>query len=110
MIYRIAELTEHAYREMKRIDSLYGLRSPQSQEATARWFALDQLSVEFGIDTVEVLKQRPDSEIAKTMTVIDSVDYSEELDLEEYSPSAECMDYSPSNPWDAPGMSIKDFI
>lgn len=31
-------------------------------------------------------------------------------DEEEYIPSAENGDYSPSNPWDAPGMSIKDFI
>ena len=29
---------------------------------------------------------------------------------EEYTPSAENGDYSPSNPWDAPGMSMKDFI
>lgn len=29
---------------------------------------------------------------------------------EEYVPSAENGDYSPSNPWDAPGLSIKDFI
>ena len=27
-----------------------------------------------------------------------------------YTPSASNGDYSPSNPWDAPGMSIKDFI
>ena len=35
-----------------------------------------------------------------------------ELDEEddEYTPSAENGDYSPSNPWDAPGMSISDFI
>ena len=29
---------------------------------------------------------------------------------EEYVPCVENGDYSPSNPWDAPGMSIKDFI
>ena len=29
---------------------------------------------------------------------------------EEYVPSAENGDYSPGNPWDAPGMSIHDFI
>jgi hypothetical protein len=29
---------------------------------------------------------------------------------EEYIPSAENGDYSPSNPWDAPGMKISDFI
>ena len=29
---------------------------------------------------------------------------------EDYVPSSTNGDYSPSNPWDAPGMSIKDFI
>lgn len=29
---------------------------------------------------------------------------------EEYVPSSTYGDYSPSNPWDAPGMSIRDFI
>ncbi len=31
-------------------------------------------------------------------------------DDDEYTPSATHGDYSPSNPWDAPGMSISDFI
>lgn len=34
----------------------------------------------------------------------------EDDDEDEYIPSAENGDYSPSNPWDAPGMSISDFI
>lgn len=38
----------------------------------------------------------------------------EESDLddedEEYIPSSTKGDYGPSNPWDAPGMSLKDFI
>jgi len=29
---------------------------------------------------------------------------------DEYMPSATRGDYSPSNPWNAPGMSISDFI
>lgn len=29
---------------------------------------------------------------------------------EDYCPSSTNRDYSPSNPWDAPGMSIRDFI
>lgn len=29
---------------------------------------------------------------------------------DEYVPSAENGDYGPSNPWDAPGMSVHDFI
>jgi hypothetical protein len=34
----------------------------------------------------------------------------EDLGDDEYIPSSTNGDYSPSNPWDAPGMSIKDFI
>ena len=29
---------------------------------------------------------------------------------DDYCPSSTGGDYSPSNPWDAPGMSIRDFI
>jgi hypothetical protein len=29
---------------------------------------------------------------------------------ERYTPSSTAGDYSPGNPWDAPGMSVKDFI
>ena len=29
---------------------------------------------------------------------------------EDHTPSATNGDYGPSNPWDAPGMSIRDFI
>ena len=32
------------------------------------------------------------------------------LEEDEYCPSATHGDYSPSSPWDAPGMSIRDFI
>lgn len=34
----------------------------------------------------------------------------EEVEDDEYTSSATAGDYSPSNPWDAPGMSAKDFI
>ena len=33
-----------------------------------------------------------------------------EYDKEDYTPSSTRGDYSPSNPWDAPGMSVRDFI
>lgn len=37
--------------------------------------------------------------------------FSEEWESDDdYIPSSENGDYSPSNPWDAPGMSISDFI
>jgi hypothetical protein len=37
-------------------------------------------------------------------------DFEEYCGNEEYTSSATNGDYSPSNPWDAPGMSIRDFI
>ena len=41
---------------------------------------------------------------------VDGIRTESERDEEEYIPSSTNGDYSPSNPWDAPGMSIKDFI
>ena len=34
----------------------------------------------------------------------------DEEEEDDYRPSSTNRDYSPSNPWDAPGMSVKDFI
>lgn len=34
----------------------------------------------------------------------------EDEEDEDYIPSVENGDYSPSNPWDAPGMKMSDFI
>lgn len=33
-----------------------------------------------------------------------------EFEDDDYTPSSSNGDYGPSNPWDAPGMSIRDFI
>lgn len=41
---------------------------------------------------------------------IDGIRSEDEENDDEYVPSAENGDYSPGNPWDAPGMSIHDFI
>ena len=72
----------------------------------------------------ELLKNLPD----ETQIVVTGDDYcwfhieqdesvvcldTEDLEVdyeEEYIRSSTNGDYSPSNPWDAPGMSIKDFI
>ena len=37
-------------------------------------------------------------------------DEDDEFDYDEYVPSSTRRDYGPSNPWDAPGMSVKDFL
>lgn len=51
--------------------------------------------------------------------IADELDYIDEVIIgkrigdnvnNDYIPSAENGDYSPSNPWDAPGMKMSDFI
>ena len=37
-------------------------------------------------------------------------EYEERTEEEDRCPSSTMRDYGPSNPWDAPGMSIRDFI
>lgn len=39
-----------------------------------------------------------------------SISIVEDESENDYTPSAERGDYSPSNPWDAPGMKMSDFI
>ena len=41
---------------------------------------------------------------------VDGVRSEDEDDDDEYVPSSTNGDYSPSNPWDAPGMKMSDFI
>jgi hypothetical protein len=40
----------------------------------------------------------------------ESCPYFEEDNDCRYTPSSTYGDYGPGNPWDAPGMSVKDFI
>ena len=58
------------------------------------------------IDTTDYWADECDDETHWHYTSEDEDDY----DDEDYVPSAENGDYSPSHPWDAPGMSISDFI
>ena len=55
-----------------------------------------------------------DGVVDETVYIIEDMDEPEweesDLDDDDYVPSAENGDYSPSNPWDAPGMKISDFI
>lgn len=73
-------------------------QSKEEQIADAEKYYTDQQLDEW----IEVLKHPEDeSEFEETF------EYIEEERL--YKSSTE-HDYSPSNPWDAPGMSIRDFI
>lgn len=49
-------------------------------------------------------------EVSDKEPVDDSYKYDFSEDDYSYTPSATNHDYSPSDPWNAPGMSIKDFI
>ena len=55
-----------------------------------------------------------DGTVVDTSCVIEDTDEPEwdepDVDDEDYIPSSTNGDYSPSNPWDAPGNCIADFI
>ena len=57
--------------------------------------------------TADELKELGFDYINTWLEDADDDDYWEDDD---YTPSSENGDYSPSNPWDAPGMSMSDFI
>ena len=59
--------------------------------------------------TYEAISAEDEAEYAKDCPYYeyDNPSYTDEDD---YCPSATRGDYSPSCPWNAPGMSIKDFI
>ena len=63
----------------------------------------------------EILSPDPDLDIEAhdiLNVCLDSENWLEDMDDEgePYTPSSYHGDYSPGNPWDAPGMSIRDFI
>ena len=58
-------------------------------------------------NTVEEAKQWIDE--AASEPVGDLID-AEDWDDEPYIPSSSRGDYGPGNPWEAPGMSVRDFI
>lgn len=87
--YRYSAKDEEVSDMLKSYDSLelYGLLYDWAEE----YCLMD------AEDTVEFFEQK-----IKEM-------YEQEKDSD-YTPSAENGDYSPSNPWDAPGMKMSDFI
>jgi hypothetical protein len=57
------------------------------------------------------MRNTPQSDDTMEFIAQDSFEIDCEEPLEnEYTPSATAGDYSLGNPWDAPGMSISDFI
>ena len=63
----------------------------------------DKEEVEMALEHIGFTEEEIAEELA------DSI-FAEDEDDEEYTPSASNGDYSPSNPWDAPGHRISDFI
>lgn len=70
-------------------------------------FSYNGLNIEGEYNTDDIIKIVP-------KRILDAHGYfysaTEPAEPEEYIPSCTAGDYSPSNPWDAPGMSVRDFI
>lgn len=72
-----------------------------------------ELLIESIVDAVESTDDR-DMQFELVKTILEENGIVEIKDVEKdenhYTPSSTNGDYGPSNPWDAPGMSIRDFI
>ena len=82
----------------------------EGNEGQAGWFDDNRRNdVQYKINLLEI--EFYDVDHNKTYPVAQEVlDKFNGYDTEEYIPSSTNGDYSPSNPWNAPGMSVKDFI
>ena len=88
-------------------DSYVKLFGPLTEKKALAMFGLDK-----EIEEEEEAARRYYSGEDYREDTVESDEYQEEDEYQEdhYTPSATAGDYSPSNPWDAPGMSIRDFI
>ena len=57
-------------------------------------------------------REKESQEMIERLCEADLEEFRRDMDRYEYEycPSASAGDYSPSHPWDAPGMSVRDFI
>ena len=91
-----SEVEEQEYTHLDDARAAYGrFADPVSAEIYTR------------IDLIEYTWATREERLLNTMNFAATEDAEWE---DEYTPSCTAGDYSPGNPWDAPGMSIHDFI
>jgi hypothetical protein len=83
-------------------------------EMFKKYFKYSYGKVKIGGARADIVFDDPNAELhIYVLDIIGEVSNAHAIDdyeEEEYIPSSTNGDYSPNNPWDAPGMSIKDFI
>ena len=101
---------------MELIAHLYSLLDDEEREGWSRQAAEDMVADQrrYEIDHGITPREYDACDLYETIAELiaqDSfeIDSEEPLD-DECTPPASAGDYSPGNPWDAPGMSIGDFI
>ena len=65
--------------------------------------------IDYCLDYEMITTDEEEIEVAKKCTIFEEGTPDCLVD-DDYCPSATGGDYSPSSPWNAPGMSIRDFI
>ena len=100
---------------MELIAHLYSLMDDEEKDNWSRQAAEDMVLDQrrYEIERGITLREYDACDFYETIAELIAQD-SSEIDCEEsddeYTSSATAGDYSPSNPWDAPGMNIRDFI
>ena len=89
-------------------ESYIDVQTGEDKVSTSVWHIRDN-----GADDIYIVSKFTPGFKLYVHDAVNYADYDFSSDTEsddDYTPSATRGDYGPSNPWDAPGMSIKDFF
>lgn len=91
LVFMATEVAENTC-EFSRDDLMYSEYADYEIGSMDMWVDNGKIHIEFNIEVDE-----------------EEVEFADDED-DDYTPSSTNGDYSPSNPWDAPGMKMSDFI
>jgi hypothetical protein len=105
--YTIKGITLNEY-EMYDIKKFYEAHC-SAEYILENYKVTEEQAIELGYEVRRLMDKYGGDEEDAIYEAMRNLHISERED-DDYTPSAENGDYSPSNPWDAPGMKISDFI
>ena len=103
---------------LRRCGNTYSSKEEQLQHGIFEYDFLGEKAFDEWIDSLrEELRKTPEEREEESRRFCEELAEAEAMELynethwnDDYIPSSTAGDYGPSNPWDAPGMSIRDFI
>lgn len=106
--YTIKGVTLNEY-EMYEIKKYYDAHCT-AEYIYDNYYVTEEQAIKLGYEVRRLMDKYGGEEEDTIPVAMDNLNIREQTDDDDYTPSAEHGDYSPSNPWDAPGMRMSDFI